>query len=93
MQEAYGLPSTGNANIALQEIICRDCHRPLKKGQRGKARQPPTNKAQASWAITGGKISGNYLDGTTAAVGHFRADNGLDKTGNAGRENPGKAVF
>ncbi len=36
VQEAYGLPSTGNADIALQEIIYGDCHRPLKKGSEGK---------------------------------------------------------
>ncbi len=82
MQEAYGLPSTGNANIALQEIIYGDCHRPLKKGSEGK----DVSRLQTRLSELGyywGKISGNYLDGTTAAVGHFRADNGLDKTGNA----------
>ena len=82
VQEAYGLPTTGNADIALQEIIYGDCHRPLKKGSEGK----DVSRLQTRLSELGyywGKISGNYLDGTTAAVGHFQADNGLDKTGNA----------
>ncbi len=82
VQEAYGLEPTGDADLALQEIIYGDCHRPLKKGLEGK----DVSRLQTRLSELGyywGKISGNYLDGTTAAVGHFQEDNGLNKTGNA----------
>lgn len=82
VQEAYGLEQTGDADLALQEIIYGDCHRPLKKGMEGK----DVSRLQTRLSELGyywGKISGDYLDGTTAAIGHFQEDNGLPKTGNA----------
>ncbi len=82
VQEAYGLEPTGDADLDLQEIIYGDCHRPLTKGAEGK----DVSRLQTRLSELGyywGKISGNYLDGTTAAIGHFQADNGLPKTGNA----------
>ncbi|MDD4080902.1 MAG: peptidoglycan-binding protein [Eubacteriales bacterium] len=82
VQEAYGLEATGQADLALQEIIYGDAHRPLKKGSEGK----DVSRLQTRLSELGyywGKISGNYLDGTTAAVGHFQDDNGLPKTGSA----------
>mgnify|MGYP000853780840 FL=1 len=81
VQEAYGLEPTGDADLDLQEIIYGDCHRPLTKGAEGK----DVSRLQTRLSELGyywGKISGNYLDGTTAAIGHFQADNGLPKTGN-----------
>lgn len=80
VQEAYGLTVNGEADLALQEIIYGDAHRPLKKGDSGKE----VSRLQTRLSEVGyywGKISGNYLDGTTAAVGNFQADNGLEKTG------------
>ncbi|HOQ64051.1 MAG TPA: peptidoglycan-binding protein, partial [Clostridia bacterium] len=82
VQEAYGLEATGDANLSLQEIIYGDAHRPLKKGDSGK----DVSRLQTRLSELGyywGKISGNYQDGTTAAVGHFQQENGLEKTGNA----------
>ena len=82
VQEAYGLEVTGQADVALQEIIYGDAHRPLKKGLEGK----DVSRLQTRLSELGyywGQISGNYLDGTTAAVGHFQEDNGLEKTGQA----------
>jgi peptidoglycan hydrolase-like protein with peptidoglycan-binding domain len=82
VQEAYGLEPTGDADLALQGIIYGDCHRPLAKGLTGK----DVSRLQTRLSELGyywGKISGNYLDGTTAAVGHFQEDNGLPKTGSA----------
>ena len=82
VQEAYGLTVNGEADLALQEIIYGDAHRPLKKGDSGK----DVSRLQTRLSEIGyywGKISGNYLDGTTAAVGNFQADNGINKTGQA----------
>lgn len=82
VQEAYGLEATGNADLALQEIIYGDAHRPLKKSDSGK----DVSRLQTRLSEIGyywGKVSGNYLDGTTAAVGKFQEDNGLAKTGRA----------
>lgn len=82
VQEAYGLDPTGDADLALQEIIYGDAHRPLKKGDSGK----DVSRLQTRLSEIGyywGKISGNFLEGTTAAVGHFQEDNRLEKTGKA----------
>ncbi len=82
VQEAYGLPVTGDADAATLEIIYGDCHRPLSRGMQGK----DVSRLQTRLSELGyywGKVSGNYLDGTTAAVGNFQQDNGLDKTGKA----------
>ncbi len=82
VQEAYGLTVNGEADLALQEIIYGDAHRPLKKGERGKE----VERLQTRLSEIGyywGKITGNYQDGTTAAVGHFQEDNGINKTGQA----------
>ncbi|NLM85490.1 MAG: L,D-transpeptidase family protein [Clostridiales bacterium] len=82
VQEAYGLETTGDADLNLQEIIYGDAHRPLQKGDTGK----DVSRLQTRLSEIGyywGKISSNYLDGTTAAVGNFQEDNGLEKTGKA----------
>ncbi len=82
VQEAYGLEATGVADLDLQELIYGDAHRPLKKGDSGK----DVSRLQTRLSELGyywGQISGNYLDGTTAAVGHFQEENGLPKTGSA----------
>ncbi|NLX82783.1 MAG: L,D-transpeptidase family protein [Clostridiales bacterium] len=80
VQEAYGRTADGIADLELQEIIYGDAHRPLTKGDRGKE----VERLQTRLSEIGyywGKISGNYLEGTTAAVGHFQEDNGIKKTG------------
>ena len=82
VQEAYGLPVTGNADSATLEVIYGDCHRPLVRGDSGKdvARvQTRLSELGYYW----GQISGNYLEGTSAAIGNFQRDNGLEKTGKA----------
>lgn len=82
VQEAYGLEQTGEADLALQELIYGDAHRPLKKGDSGK----DVSRLQTRLSEIGyywGKISGNYLDGTLAAVENFQKDNGLPSTGKA----------
>lgn len=82
VQEAYGLEATGTADLALQELIYGDAHRPLQRGSRGK----DVSRLQTRLSELGyywGKISGDYLDGTTAAVGNFQEENGIAKTGKA----------
>lgn len=82
VQEAYGLDVTGIADLKLQELVYGDAHRPLQKGSSGK----DVSRLQTRLSELGyywGKISGDYLDGTTAAVGKFQQDNGLPKTGKA----------
>jgi len=82
VQEAYGLEATGVADLKLQELVYGDAHRPLQKGASGK----DVSRLQTRLSELGyywGKISGDYLDGTTAAVGKFQQDNGLQKTGKA----------
>ena len=82
VQEAYGLEATGVADLKTQDIIYGDAHRPLKRGSEGQdvARmQTRLSELGYYW----GKISGNYLDGSTAAIGNFQEDNGLEKTGKA----------
>ncbi len=82
VQTAYGLEVTGSADPETQEIIYGDCLRPLARGSEGEdvARlQTRLQEIGYYW----GKISGNYLEGTTAAVGHFQEDNGLVKSGKA----------
>lgn len=82
VQEAYGLEVTGIADLPLQELIYGDAHRPLQRGSEGK----DVSRLQTRLSELGyywGKISGDYLDGTTAAVGNFQKDNGISKTGKA----------
>ena len=82
VQEAYGLPATGDADSATLEVIYGDCHRPLARGDNGK----DVSRAQTRLSELGyywGQISGKYLDGTSAAIGNFQRDNGLEKTGKA----------
>jgi len=82
VQEAYGLKATGNADLETLDIIYGDAYRPLKKGDRGedvKALQTRLSELGYYW----GKVSGSYLDGTTAAISNFQKDNGMDSTGRA----------
>jgi peptidoglycan hydrolase-like protein with peptidoglycan-binding domain len=82
VQEAYGLEATGIADLLLQELIYGDAHRPLQRGSKGK----DVSRLQTRLSELGfywGKISGDYLDGTTAAVGNFQEDNGIVKSGKA----------
>ena len=82
VQKAYGLKETGDADLETLEVIYGEAYRPLKKGDRGddvKRLQTRLSELGYYW----GKVSGTYLDGSTAAIGNFQQDNGLAKTGNA----------
>lgn len=82
VQKAYGLKETGDADLATLDIIYGDAYRPLEKGLKGedvKRLQTRLSELGYYW----GQISGNYLDGTTAAIGNFQKDNGLKSDGKA----------
>ncbi len=82
VQQAYGITESGNADLATLEIIYGEAYRPLKKSDRGddvKRLQTRLSELGYYW----GQISGNFLDGTLAAVENFQKDNSLDVTGRA----------
>lgn len=89
VQEAYGLSATGDADLSTLEIIYGDCHRPLKKGDEGKdIVRLQTRLSELGYYTS--KISGSYLDATSAAVAAFQKDNGLDSNGKADIETQSK---
>ena len=82
VQEAYGLPVTGEADAETLKIIFGDCYRPLKMGDSGddvKLLQEKLIELGYYW----GSVSGNYLEGTTAAVQTLQGEMGLEITGTA----------
>ncbi len=82
LQTAYGMEATGEADAETLAIIYGDAYRPLAKGDSGddvKRLQERLIELGYYW----GKVSGNYLDGTTAAIGNFQIDNGIERTGKA----------
>ena len=82
VQEAYDLPVTGQADEATLEIIFGDCYRPISYGDSGqdvKLLQEKLTELGYYW----GSASGNFLEGTTAAVQTFQQENGLTVTGKA----------
>lgn len=82
LQAAYGMDTSGEADIATLDIIYGDAYRPLEKGDSGsdvKRLQERLIELGYYW----GKVSGNYLDGTTTAIGNFQIDNSIERTGKA----------
>ncbi len=82
VQAAYGLEETGEADARTLEIIYGDCYRPLRYGDSGedvKLLQEKLTELGYYW----GSASGNFLEGTTAAIQTFQGENGLEITGTA----------
>ncbi|HSK68593.1 MAG TPA: peptidoglycan-binding protein [Candidatus Limnocylindria bacterium] len=82
VQKAYGLEETGRADLALQQIVYGDAHRPLSSGMQGQQ----VSRLQTRLGELGyfsGRITGNYLNVTASAVSAFQRDNGLPETGKA----------
>jgi len=82
VQEAYGLPVTGKADLETQELIYGECYRPLEYGSSG----ADVERLQDRLAELGyytGKTSGNYLNGSKAAISTFQGEFGLPVTGKA----------
>lgn len=82
VQEAYGLKANGNADLKTLDIIYGEAYRPLKRNDRGldvERLQTRLSELGYYW----GQISGNYLDGTTAAIENFQRANGMTASGQA----------
>ena len=82
VQEAYGLNVTGEADPETLSIIYGDCYRPLTYGATGedvKLLQEKLIELGYYW----GKVSGNYLEGSTSAIQTFQGENSLEITGEA----------
>lgn len=82
VQAAYGLPVTGIADNATLDILYGECYRPLTFGDSGedvKLLQEKLIELGYYW----GKASGNYLEGSTAAIQTFQGENSLEITGTA----------
>ena len=80
VQQAYGLPVTGEADEATLKIIYGTCYRPLSYGSTGndvKLLQERLIELGYYW----GNVSGNYLEGTTAAIQTFQGECSLEITG------------
>lgn len=82
VQEAYQLPVTGEADEKTLAIIYGNCYRPLAYGASGedvKLLQEKLIEMGYYW----GNVSGNYLEGSVAAIQTFQMENGLEVTGKA----------
>ena len=82
VQQAYGLPVTGEADSATLKIIYGTCYRPLAYGSTGndvKLLQERLIELGYYW----GSVSGNYLEGTTAAIQTFQGECSMEITGAA----------
>ncbi len=81
-QRDFDLSETGIADAKTQEMIFSAKYRPLKYGSSGddvKALQERLTELK----YYHGKISGNYLEGSTSAITTFQAKHGLEATGKA----------
>ncbi|MBR6185171.1 MAG: peptidoglycan-binding protein [Clostridia bacterium] len=82
VQEAYGLEVTGIADDETLAIIYGDCYRPLSYGDSGE----DVSRLQEKLLELGyywGNITGNYLEGTTAAIQTMQGENSMEITGTA----------
>lgn len=82
VQEAYQLPVTGEADKKTLSVIYGDCYRPLSYGDSGEDVRLLQEKL-IELGFYWGNVSGNYLEGSTAAIQTFQKENGLEITGKA----------
>ena len=80
VQAAYGLEETGVADQETLNIIYGVCYRPLKKGDTG-ADVTQMQERLTELGYYFGNITGNFQDGTTAAVMTMQGENSLPITG------------
>lgn len=80
VQAAYGLEETGVADQETLNIIYGVCYRPLKKGDTG-ADVSQMQERLTELGYYFGNITGNFQDGTTAAVMTMQGENSLPITG------------
>ena len=80
VQKAYGLPETGEADAKTLEILYGECYRPLSANARGEEVKLLQEKLQ-ELGYYSGNITGNYQEGTVAAVKEFQRACSLEATG------------
>ena len=80
VQAAYGLEETGVADQDTLNIIYGACYRPLKKGDTG-ADVTQMQERLTELGYYFGNITGNFQDGTTAALMTMQGENSLPITG------------
>lgn len=81
-QGDYGLEITGVADPETQAAVYQARYRALERGDSGE----DVKWIQSRLTALGyyhGKLSGNYLEGTTSAIKSFQKRNGLEDTGKA----------
>lgn len=84
-QKDFGLEATGIADTHTQAILFATTYRPRQYGSSGEdVRRMQTRLAELGYYK--GKISGNYLEGTRAAIRVFQRKMGMEATGIATSE-------
>lgn len=79
-QEDFGLEVTGIADAETQALIYGTLYRPLRYGSKGEDVKELQTRLTALGYYTG-KISGNYLEGTRAAIADFQQKMGQEANG------------
>ena len=79
-QQDYQLPVTGKGDSTTLEVLYEAAYRPLKYGDKGTDVKDLQQRLMLLGYYTG-KISGNYLNGTQAAISAFQTRNSLEATG------------
>ena len=82
VQRAYGLPVTGEADAATLAVLYGSCYRPLESGATGEDVKAVQEKLK-ELGYYHGNVTGNYLEGTSAAILTMQQENGLEPTGKA----------
>ena len=82
VQENYGLPVTGVADAATQEIIYGTCYRALEYGMTGDDIKT-MQEMLAKYQVYHDEVSGKFLKNTRLAVQSFQSMCGLEATGKA----------
>lgn len=80
VQKAYGLPETGEADEKTLDIIYGECYRPLGANARGEEVKLLQEKLK-ELGFYSGNITGNYQEGTLAAVKDFQRACSMEVTG------------
>ena len=81
-QQDYGLDVTGIINGETEALLMSAEYRVLTTGDSG-ADVQRMQEMLTTLAYYRGKLSGNYLEGTTSAIEAFQTQNGLTATGTA----------
>lgn len=81
-QEDYGLDPTGEADSDTQELMYEAKYRVLERNDSGEDVKRLQQRL-IDLKYYNGKVSGNYLEGTTSGIKTFQERNGLEATGKA----------